>query len=397
MLSASPWQNQLERCDVDNNGTVDVVDAVIVINELYTEGARVLDPTAPPPGEVTVVLDTYIATVGGTPFGFDGSVREQLVPVTFTYNTSTPDVNPATDRGAYPHTGGGGGFTANILGKILTGSTSPYLQVENSLSGPDTFRFIDGPRPVGAEGGVMKVDGVPDPEAQVWIALVDGTGAAFSDDNLPDPLPFTQPPLSDGVPWYFPHTISLRDATGTLLLQLNDIYPKPEVQLPKVDPPYMDVDGDRDLDVTDAVIVINELYSALGVVPAAVEAPLEEIAEGEPTTKSVVSEVASAVVSTETASATISTEVDRETAALASIRISVEAAAQPSLAADESPVAADEDAYVAEADQYFTTALDADDSDDTEFATAAEEESSEIDAVFSGLTEPVTASEWWTE
>ncbi len=106
-------------------------------------------------------------------------------------------------------------------GITITGSTTPFAQVENLSS--DTFRFIDGPRPVGPEGGVLSVNGLPDADVDLLLAITDGAAAAFSDDDLPTLFPFA------GDPWPgFPHTFSLSDAGGTLLLQFNRVTQVPE-------------------------------------------------------------------------------------------------------------------------------------------------------------------------
>ena len=169
---------------------------------------------------VTFELDTYIATVTGNPFGFDNSVRLENVPATVTYDTSPTDINSSATRGDYPHASGGA-FFADILGTEITGSSTPFVQIEDL--NPDTFRFIDGPRTVGPAGGTMSVDGVLDPDVLLTIAFTDSSGGAFADDSLPSPLPFAVPPLSQPSPFFFPHTIALSDDNGTLLLQLNDI------------------------------------------------------------------------------------------------------------------------------------------------------------------------------
>lgn len=169
---------------------------------------------------ITFELDTYIATVSGNPFGLDNSARLETVLATVTYDSAVTDINASATRGDYPHATGGA-FMADVLGISITGSATPFVQIEDL--NPDTFRFIDGPRTVGPAGGIMSVDGVADPDTQLFIAFTDSSGAAFMDDALPNPLPFAVPPLSEPSPFFFPHTISLSDSGGTLLLQLNDI------------------------------------------------------------------------------------------------------------------------------------------------------------------------------
>jgi len=177
---------------------------------------------------VTVEYDLYVATVAGNPFGFDDSVRLETATATTTYDTDTVDTNSTTGRGDYPHLSGGA-FSLELLDMQVTGSATPFVQVEDLSS--DTWRFIDGPRPAGNQGGVMSVDGILDPDVQLGLAFTDGSGDAFSDDSLPDPLPFAVPPLSVPHPTmqsFFPHTFSLSDADGILLFQLNAIRSVPE-------------------------------------------------------------------------------------------------------------------------------------------------------------------------
>ena len=173
---------------------------------------------------VTFELETHIATVSGNPFGFDNSVRLEGVSAIVTYETTTADVNSSATRGNYPHTFGGV-FFADVLGIEISGSATPYVQIEDL--NPDTFRYIDGPRTIGPAGGIMSVDGIANPDVELLLAFTDSSGVAFADDSLPNPLPFAVPPLSEPSPSFFPHTISLSDGNGTLLLQLDSIQTAP--------------------------------------------------------------------------------------------------------------------------------------------------------------------------
>lgn len=152
-------------------------------------------------------------------------------------------------------------------------------------------------------------------------------------------------------------------------------------------PPYLDVDGDNDVDQADAVAVINALFALPAPVPAA--APVE-VAEGEPVSKSVV------VDTTVGESVSAESGIDAETAAQASIRIAVEAEAAVS-DSDSSPSAdASADDYVAEeTDQYFAATNDADDDDTVSFG-GSEGEADDVDSVFAEIsTAPV--SDWREE
>lgn len=174
---------------------------------------------------IQVNYTATIQTVSGTPFGYDSSIRLEPVTGSFTYDTSTPDAAPLDPRrGNYPHTAGGG-FTANFRTTTVTGSATPYVQIENlQFFGfkIDTFRFIDGPRIVGPAGGIMSVDGTPDASVELAIAMTDSVGNAFANDSLPTTFPFAQPPLSNPSP-NFSHTFSLRDRGGILLLQFDSL------------------------------------------------------------------------------------------------------------------------------------------------------------------------------
>jgi hypothetical protein len=53
-LTASPWQNQSRRQDVNNDGSIDLFDVLVVINEINRNGARELQSTFVPPPFVDV-------------------------------------------------------------------------------------------------------------------------------------------------------------------------------------------------------------------------------------------------------------------------------------------------------------------------------------------------------
>lgn len=174
---------------------------------------------------VTYEFTATIATVSGTPFGYS-SAQARTQPVTgfFTYNTLTPDVTTLTGRGYYPHTLGGGGFRASFLGTVVTGSATPYVQIEDLSS--DTFRFNDGPLGSPA-GGLMSVNGSPDNTVRVGMAFTasDSYGV-FTSDALPENLAFANPPLANPVS--FSHTVSIVDSGGTMLLQMSTLNMVPE-------------------------------------------------------------------------------------------------------------------------------------------------------------------------
>jgi hypothetical protein len=178
---------------------------------------------------VTTQYTATATTIVGSPFGY--TTTAGIAPITgfFTYNRATADTNASAQRGDYPHTGGGGAFQAVItngtLNRTITGSGTPFVQIEDL--NPDTFRFIDGPRPVGPQGGTMSVNGTPNTSVQLLLAMTDSSGNAFTNDSLPASFPFARPPLANPAPT-FPHTFSLVDSGGTLLLQFTSLQPVPE-------------------------------------------------------------------------------------------------------------------------------------------------------------------------
>jgi hypothetical protein len=137
----------------------------------------------------------------------------RLTPVTgtFTFDTSTPDALPDDpDNADYFHEGGGA-FTASFLGHTLTGSGTPLVEIRMISS---TFRFIDGPGSFDDEGGVMSVDGVPDADNELWFSA--GTETDMVNDSMINPFPDYDFESHVGTP----HTFSLSDDNGTMLLQM---------------------------------------------------------------------------------------------------------------------------------------------------------------------------------
>lgn len=208
-------------------------------------GDVLVDEQATAADKVTVMYQAHIATISGTPFGFDSSARTEIVTGSFTYDRTTGDVSPAdAARGNYPHLGGGGAFQATVLGTTITGSTTPYVQIEDFGAGvSDTFRYIDGPRSIGNQGGVMNVNGAARQDVQLTIAFTDSSGNAFTNDSLPFPLPFAVAPLAQPSPFFFPHTFSLKDNSGTMLLQLDSIRMADNYTLSVSDSRFEIIDG----------------------------------------------------------------------------------------------------------------------------------------------------------
>lgn len=182
-----------------------------------TSVADASDPNCPQP--VTVSFIGSVQTVSGTPFGFDSNVRLAAVSGRFTYDLCVGDQTLSADRGEYDHAGEeSGAFEFAVSGIEIRGSTRPVLEVENLSS--DTFRFRDGPQFIDPTDRTMTVDSVAEPEVELFIAITDGSAAAFADDSLPAAFP-----LLDIAS--YPHTFSLSDADGTLLMQLTEMTQEP--------------------------------------------------------------------------------------------------------------------------------------------------------------------------
>ena len=62
----------------------------------------------------------------------------------------------------------------------------------------------------------MSVDGVGNAALVLFIVITDTRGVALSSDAQPDPFPFTN--ITS-----YPHTFSIQDGGGTLLMQLDSI------------------------------------------------------------------------------------------------------------------------------------------------------------------------------
>lgn len=188
--------------------------------------------------QVTVLYEAEAFTVTGMPFGVNVP-NGTTVTGSFTYDDTTIDSNGSLGFGDYIHASGGG-FTAMFTGQDvatnpvninITGSTTPTVQVNYipATGVYDTWRFYDGPRVVGLQGGIMSVNGTPNANVQAFFAGSEED--IFSSDALVNPFPsFTFGPLGT------PHTFSLGDtvtgnpATGGMLLQITSVETVPEPQ-----------------------------------------------------------------------------------------------------------------------------------------------------------------------
>jgi hypothetical protein len=169
------------------------------------------DTGTAPPTFVTLRFTGEVATVAGTPFGLDDSVRTTAVSGLLRYDLAVADQERSDpQRGTYDHTGSGA-FATNVAGVSITGSGRPITEVED-FPGADTWRFIDGPQMGDETRRLMSVNGVADDTVELWIAISDSD--LFASDVQPDPFPTLDIANT-------PHTFSLEDSGGTLLLQLD--------------------------------------------------------------------------------------------------------------------------------------------------------------------------------
>jgi hypothetical protein len=181
---------------------------------VFFAGALLLAGRAPAgAGIVTVLYEAEAVTVVDEPFGIEVP-RLTVVTGYFTFDTSTPDNDPADEYdGEYSHDGNAG-YLASFLGHEVRGSQTPFYWVDLVMNSPqsDTFRIYDGPRAVGFEGGTMSFDGTPDEDIELFLAVSEDV---FDDDDLINPFPFYD--FESFI--HTPHTFTLEDDQGTILLQ----------------------------------------------------------------------------------------------------------------------------------------------------------------------------------
>jgi hypothetical protein len=169
----------------------------------------------PPAMPVKVGFTGQVVTVASAPLGFDATVRLEAVSGSFTYDLRMVDQLPADlKRGRYEGFAITA-FTFIVKGHTITGSGNAQVQTEDL--NPDTFRFLDGPLGDNVPR-VMKFDGADAPTLKLGIAITDSSGAMLSSEALPAPFPTLDITTK-------PHTFSLQDSGGTLLMQLDTLTP----------------------------------------------------------------------------------------------------------------------------------------------------------------------------
>jgi hypothetical protein len=172
-----------------------------------------------PAAHASVVTVTYSAeaftVTNPAPFGLASIPLGTVVSGYFTFDTAAADDDPSPLLGEYQQSGNAA-FAADFLSTRIRGSNTPFYEIQLDQSGQhDTFRIYDGPSAAGPEGGVMSLDGTPDDDIQLFVAI---TEDVFDDDALIDPFP-----LYDFGFLGTTHTFSLEDDEGTMLLQLTGV------------------------------------------------------------------------------------------------------------------------------------------------------------------------------
>ena len=163
---------------------------------------------------VRVDFTGEVVTIAGTPLGFDSTARLAKVSGSFAYDLRAGDDAADVKRGHYLHNGTST-FTFTVLSHTVAGSGFAITEVENL--DPDTFRFRDGPQTDNVSR-LMTFDGNAAPMLKLLIAISDGN-TFFSSDAQPSPFPTIDITTT-------PHTFSLMDSGGTMLMQLDTLTPR---------------------------------------------------------------------------------------------------------------------------------------------------------------------------
>ncbi len=144
-----------------------------------------------------------VVTVASAPLGRD-DLREQPVTGFLGYNPCIGDRDEADDRGSYRHAGSSE-FQVQIDDLLIEGSGQATVAIVVPGS---TWRFEDG------EGSElprsMSVNGNELGSLELWISTGPADSEAFTDDSIPEP---------DWLDAEAPHTFSISEAGGTILIQ----------------------------------------------------------------------------------------------------------------------------------------------------------------------------------
>ena len=204
--------------DAGTTGTGAQMDAALDAGEEIDGGSEAADAAfIPTCSAVTLTFAGTVATVADMPLGLDDSVRDTDVSGSFAYFPCFPDQDSDPRRGIYDPDSGN--FSLSVGGHEIGGSGRPRIEVEDF--DPDTFRWRDGNILLNPITRVMTVDGKAAPSLEVLIAITttNDSGSAFSSDVPPTTFPFLD--IAS-----YPHTFSVQDDGGTLLLQLSSMKQK---------------------------------------------------------------------------------------------------------------------------------------------------------------------------
>lgn len=155
---------------------------------------------------VTVEFEAEVKTVTGQPFGITVPLLT-FVRGFFTYDSDTPDKNPAdTMRGSFGPVGGWD-FRAEFIDKVIT--DSGMATATTNLFGMPTLSINDGGNKSGR--GIMRINGTPDATVEFGLGI-SGAAKDLPTDQLPPNFTFNPPPSGA------PHTFVLKDQSGTMQL-----------------------------------------------------------------------------------------------------------------------------------------------------------------------------------
>jgi subtilisin family serine protease len=136
-----PWQNPLEPLDVNNNGFITGLDALLIINKLNTTGPEVLPATPPPApyffydvsgdGRMTaldaLMVINYLNNAGAAQVAAAGPAADDTVQGDLPVNRAAPLETPAADNRRVPD-GASPKAIAPIEPSISTPASPPRLR-----------------------------------------------------------------------------------------------------------------------------------------------------------------------------------------------------------------------------------------------------------------------------
>ena len=152
-----------------------------------------------------------MVTISGIPLGLGDTDRETPVTGRFGWKPCIADGDSFEGYGTFPH-GGDALFELDWADGSVRGSG--FASVETVVwDDSQTFRYVDGARVAAVDGSPpqMTLNDVPAADLSLWMSL-----------TVVDQLDADVAPASLTIDPALPHTFSLEDSGGTLLLQLTE-------------------------------------------------------------------------------------------------------------------------------------------------------------------------------